>query len=48
VLPFGRLWYDEQMLSRAIAAAKRSLDIFGAARVKDASSTWRKKSESAH
>jgi hypothetical protein len=38
-LPFGRLWYGEQMLSRAIAAAKRSLDIFGAVRVKDASST---------
>jgi hypothetical protein len=36
------------MLSRAIAAAKKSLDIFDAVRVKDTCSTWRKKSESAH
>jgi hypothetical protein len=36
------------MLTRAIAAAKRSLDIFDAVRVKDTCSTCSKKSESAH
>jgi ketosteroid isomerase-like protein len=32
-------WKFARVMSRAIAAAKRSLDIFGAVRVKDASST---------